>query len=434
MVHDKKATGGRDANGGESRSRNIEKKLRDTLSEKDMTQAKFAAKVRVSPNTINQIAAGKFQVAKGANERRRRLGQVESLTRLAAHLKVNIKEVLGEFGVDIDGDIESAIARARREAAAPHVIDDPTLNSVRARGDKEWIGEVRVGLLKWQPFHGDNGATFAEQYTRRLIGNLNPFLKYESSELNGIEESINRLVDRKPSDDQALDLVFGLYETPARHLLEMKFLQVPGFNVQLGAIATSFEQRDWWDVILGVREAYQPKVVVIKDEIGQLFLRGPALYPIKKIVPRPNANPVELAEFVLGLLSSEKGDVAFVAEQQKCREVLAQLQGARPARKIELVETPSDKGKVPTYEVGIAVRGDAKDWLNLLQIAQADLFRNCTDNIARLYASVLARLDAGDLQWSWRRIDDFRDSKIRPDFVKIVELLLSGKKPAIEGW
>lgn len=411
----------------------IERKIREVGS-----QAKLAEVARVSTKTINLIKAGKYtapQPDDNAPDRWRPVrGFVEAITRLAVHLGADPHKILAEYGVELgEPAISTAIDRALREAASPRLLRDCVLDAIQLRGQgapaaadipERGEGIIRVGILAWPPFHDGTDDSFGVRYMDTLIGITDPRWRWERKKKHATVQSINSGIEsllQHPSQDDSdknrrCDLVFGIFDTPYRRIIELDFLSVPGIRVPLGALVSDGSLS--WSWILGFEDKDRPKALVLKYEAGHLYMEGACRYVPKEdliFVDESKATSEtifdESARQLRDLVREQKGkrEVIFVADEQTTRKVRHRFTRQYGGGYVQLGTKEGELASPPRYDLGLAFRADAVHFKRLLENAHVNgLWAQCLPQMAQLYADLFFGTPSDEeptepqlLEWDW---------------------------------
>lgn len=391
---------------------------RETILEKALEKqrmehslAEIASSAGVSTKTLAAVRGDEvFKKINAAAGNYRKLSKlIGSLTRLSLFLGLDPYAVLKEYRIELTEPVKSAIGRVKRtEAHTEIVVPDPTLERISARAiaNEEEVTTVYVGLLAWAPFYksGEPADSFAGQYMTTLIKGLNPEWRIKFKLYKTIPEAISALVDSEPE----VDLVFGLYDTPYRRREGLEFLPVPGIKVRLGAVASKGQPKLKWFDLLDPEAAFprgqMPHVVGLGEEVGYHVMAGAAGYHEDHVRDLTYYHVPEMAaDLILEHLKyGSARRVISVIDGFTARALLNVIPkraewkvywkggSAEPIpSEIPQFEFVEPDKWTPTFEVGIAVRGDSRRFHDLLEFTtRLELFQNALPKVGRIYAQL----------------------------------------------
>lgn len=246
---------------------------------------------------------------------------------------------------------------------------------------------------------------------KRLVGSVNPDWRLEElHRYDNIEKALDDVLTSR------IDALFNVFDTHFRRLRGLSFIRLPGIGVPLAALEIPPNPISW-DTIINPRDQREHvRLVVLKGDVGQMYLRGACGYPNGNITALDRhdypAIAYDLARIFLqstndgGVYQAKK--VVFVTAGLTCSAVRETLLGpidawagrepdaakrrrlAAIARDVQLVR--EEDRLSPVYRVGLAVRADATKFYELLRDAQQDeLFQNAMVLTADEYAKLLIR-------------------------------------------
>lgn len=383
------------------------------------TKQGLARSAGVATKTLLQILNGTYPkdfepcdpkdfTGKNATCTQRQLrGAVETLTRLSKFVGLDPKSVCKAYGIHIDWkDVDRWIASASVKSAMPLAEGSPVLTRIRERA------RFAFGILAWKPFteswermSGDVPTglqesnvqqeitkTWAYRYMRGLLGAVNPhFEKGPTKVFRTIAGALDAVLTRNP--EKQCDAVFGIYDTPFRRQLGLKFIHLPGLGVPLGAVEISSPVKSipmTWNDIVHPSELQPLKALVIDDEAGHLFLKGICSYDENPSVQLRSSladSPKEIAQFCISESANRAGRrVLFIADRLTCNAVREEL------KRVGTVTSHfvGHSRLTPVYRVGIAIRADDQQWAELLESTQTEeVFRNAHQFTADAYFDLL---------------------------------------------
>lgn len=379
----------------------------------------------VSTTTLLDVLSGNYATAPDPSDaaigKKQLRGYAEALTRLAIYASLDPETTVKEYGLNPGlAVVRDAIRTVQLRQTIKRGLKDPVLEEIAKNK-----GVVRIGVLGWPPFvddHEEGKDSWAYDYCKRLIGSMNPRWQKELIPFDSTTKAIGALLATR----NRIDLCFGIYDTTYRRLSGLNFVHLPGLGVPLGAIYRAGKPELDWEQLINRRKRQGPiQVVVIREEIGHLFLKGVCDYSEEDLVVVDEGEEGRIEVFAARYVSAlvkegrETVQVAFMADALTCRRVFEVLKSSKAwldelssedsrAQCSEAAgqllflgkyESAEDRNLTPpAYRVGIAVPADATRWYELLKSAQIDdMFINAHDLTAELYAQLLMKPLAGYL-------------------------------------
>ncbi|MBI2929070.1 MAG: hypothetical protein HYY24_25685 [Verrucomicrobia bacterium] len=277
---------------------------------------------------------------------------------------------------------------------------------------------VRVGILEYPPFSvGEKGQSFFEQVAQRVVGSINPEWEIENLTPPVDAGRISHFVDELVSLPPTYDLVMGLFETLYRRGRGIDFVSLPGWKINLSAVHLCPRGTSEGDALIPRWENIcRPKgnepfhVLVIKEEAGYLFMKGPchfSAWPTHLHEQISTRSPSELAE-ALEDAAKKFGwhRVVLVADEETCRVIMHEFNSRREFEAREAKGAPEN---CPKYDLTIAFPSGNPEWRELIQAAVSrELFSNAFLVTAELYAQVMVHgcfllgRESGRIRSTWR--------------------------------
>jgi hypothetical protein len=228
------------------RSVTLAQRLEDWLAEPDNTLRKLFSEAGVSGKVVNEVREGweDHEGEGGLRSKRKTLGLAESLTRLSAYLGVPYEIPLREIGIWDDGPVTGAARKALLTTAPPVAVPDHTLERLAAERllEPAFTPRLRIGFLKVPPFHEEGRLdSFGRSYTLSLVRSVSLDWDVESRvrEYDTFPQAEKSLLSH--DGEEGLDLVFGLFDVPARREHGIQVIPLPGIRFGLGAVTDTSE-------------------------------------------------------------------------------------------------------------------------------------------------------------------------------------------------
>lgn len=329
---------------------------------------------------------------------RKRLGIVESMTRLAISLGLDPHRVLEELNISAsEAKVRKHVERAREDSASKaHHGGDYLLHAVRSR---ELVNPRRkgpiLGIVPWSPFSDGiiSGVSVAKLLARSVLGSLNP--EWDREVNITLEKSFSDAEKRLLSDDESdtPECLLGLYDLPWRRRADVEIVTLPGLRVKVGALCT--RKITWKDVLVGGDSL--PRVLVIAGDVGDKLITGPADYPEGRIIkPRLETNdrPTICRRIQTECKQVRQNDLLFVADGPLVSDVFQHLEqtGIKDQLKKDGIEVQKIGGTAwaPSYRFGFALRRDSPRSRDLIQEAiDQDLIGRLLPRTAYLYLKLV---------------------------------------------
>lgn len=339
--------------------------------------------------------------------KRKRLGVVSSMTRLATSLKLPPGDVLQELGIDVsDAAVQRQMARARKEFLQRNLEEDeedPVMRAISAReiaSSRSTFGPGPiVGVVQWKPFSAEDAGrgSVAKLLARSILGSLNPAWDREANirPEKSFMDAERRLLS---NDSDKPDCLIGLYDLPWRRRQGVDVVALPGLYVALGGLST---RPLGWREILASRDDTLPHALVVEGDIGDRLLSGPVDYPGGRLItPRLKTREIsKVAERIQRELSNPPPNgLLFVADGPLVSEVRELLDDS-------VVTEIEDPEWAPVVPFGFAVRHEAGRFKELIKEALSeDLLGRAFPRTVHLYFALLRndrackiRLDLAEL-------------------------------------
>ncbi len=200
-------------------------------------------------------------------------GYVVSLCRVAKYVDASIDDVLREY----DFDPEAQVVKNAVATLTPPLEGVPLATTGPLSEDGV---TVRAGLLTWSPVipsetNSAEDESFGGKYVTSLLTALNPALdiRFRFEDVVGV--GINSLCSEPPD----LDLLVGVCDTAYRRLRGIHFINLPGLGIPISGLACGTTEFSWEDFV-GLQDqsrlhsGTKKSFVTVKDEVGDLFIRG----------------------------------------------------------------------------------------------------------------------------------------------------------------
>ena len=370
-----------------------------------ITLHRLAKEAGVAPVSVLNIRDDKFHLKAGESDKGI-AGKASTLTRLTLHVnewltangfpELRLKTVLAEYDIDAKApDVGRTISNVRSQAGEHRHTNDPVLRQIALRQNK-----VNIGILKWSPFFRDADpspdASWAGDYSRRLVGSINP-TAWEISKLQAISD-IDAAVSAVGSGSSSLDAIYGVYDTPDKRLKGLRFVTLPGIAMPLSFVSVG-DSVDWIQ-INRPDEEFKDKMraIVLKGEVGDLFLLGPCQYPPSKLERFKSLDLQEMVRVYFGMISRRpNAPIFFCADRSMCRDFVEMASTVAVTddtvlKALKDLRISEPNPIAPKYRLGMAVRADAQVWLELLHYSQdSELFCNAVYLTADRYVELLTR-------------------------------------------
>jgi hypothetical protein len=390
------------------------------IKENPLNRQQLATAAGVSTKTLQRIVQNDVpELSKSSNQKEIR-AWIRAWVRLAKYFRKDAETWIKSMDIPWDVQMERLAMSSRPTSVGSRLPPfDVVLDSIRRSANSEKEQAVRVRLVAYPPFHEEGTNSFYARFTDELVGSINPLWRVEFQTFFRIEETINALL----SNTDECHLVVGLFDTRPRRLRGVDFVNIPGWRVPLGGIywkKPKGPSPTWHEVKDAAYAEKNFRVMVVEGEAGHHFLRGDCRYPDAIIEPVPRLDIRQIAgEFwqLAELFRTSSRTQIFVADENLCRAIWTEMKRSKPGASLGVVRAcPDASGQPPTYKIGLAVRADARTWLQMLEIARDEtMFGTRLANTAALYAEVilkgltLLRLEddssKGSLRPSWHPVN-----------------------------
>ena len=443
--------------------------LREALARKG-TQAIVAKETGVSTKTLSPLLEGRLPDSRDSEGRlvtkitpQRIRGVVPAIVRLLHHADVptlHLADLLAAYGIpDDDYSSWQVVQRAERAAGRPAGIDDVVTRAIYERETQD----IRLGAIAWPPFLGtdDIDGSPAFRFLVSLFGSIYPMHHFVPKPFRSLRKANDALVTLP----MKADVVFGVYQLPARAAAGLRFIPLPGITVALGALKPQGYKCSWSD-IQGLTGHDRPFFVVSEEEAGEIFLQGVCRRTLatpqsaETMYREPHADAEELAMRLVSLrVQRPSQPIGLLIESMTCKEVLRvlntdrekilqRLQAKHPALRadspqfdFEPVESHPDL--TPRYPLGIAIRGDAERLQELISLAlDIEVFGTGVGRTAMWYLDLFQQVypDPPDSPTAWRQRDgihldlDLFKSDPKLKRLKAAMEALAAEQPRLKNW
>ena len=379
-----------------------------------------AREAGVAFRTLKKVIEGSFELVNNEPVQPQNLsprtirGYVVSLYRLSSYVGTSVDEVLRDYGFDPDMPaVKNALATLSPKPQGAPPVTNYAVVTESAR--------LRVGLLTWSPLVPSLPVSawqepsagldsFGRRYLTSLLTALNPEVGIKSSPVHKVGIGIDSL-----SESAQLDLLVGVCETVYRRQRGIHFINLPGLGIPISGLACGVTEFTWEEFVnLQDRSPSDANTsfVTVRDEVGDLFIRGHESLTTYKLIRLDDIDAKELSIALLKRAYYAKGTAILVADAFTVNKTLKEirallvddecLSGLANKADIPVKEIRDLAKRVcriqstewPLYPLSIAVReGLGKSASVLKQCQRDELFGNRVTLAAKLYLQLLEEED-----------------------------------------
>jgi transcriptional regulator with XRE-family HTH domain len=265
--------------------------------------------------------------------------------------------------------------------------------------------QIPVAFLYSGALSAKGKASFYGRFVQRLFSTINPRLRPTGFDVfDSVRELIRALA--APTKD-APRLVVGLFDRVGRARHPVRFLPVPGWQIQLACLVEAGVPFKWQDVMLGPRSGYKMRALTVAHDAWDEFLRGSwdeDAIERGVILPYPKYDIGRIAAELDARFSKERssphlGTTVFVTDQLTAVEVQSALENIYGRRVVDLAA--GGEPAVPRYQLSMAVRSNDDDWWTVLSnTIHRELFSTAGVLTAEVYANYIVSVLAMTLPTS----------------------------------
>jgi hypothetical protein len=238
--------------------------------------------------------------------------------------------------------------------------------------------------------------TFYKEYCRLLLRSISPSL--EMQEVPGQPKSFTWMYDELLKPEPAYRILVGPWKITAREASDLRFVPIPGWAHRLALLAPEGTKitRDDVFAFAGRRQNRQMRLMVIRREAGDLFLRGLAGLEGSNTLRRVEDHDLYAVarEFAV-MLDDRPEHSALVIGEYEARTVIRILREVHGREVEDLADRPGARS--PRWPVSLAVAASDVQFAALLRKATKELIRSVPDLAAGVYADYIAALVAESL-------------------------------------
>lgn len=317
--------------------------------------------------------------------KRKLKGFVQSVVKLSAHAKLEPNDVLSHYKLPVNQQTITEWVRM-------------TLDSIEQSEIQPSIADLRIGLFSWEP-HCESekpiSQTWIARYADRLFGAIDPGIKIHYEKIANLADGISRIVSNDRSNDEYLDVLGGIFETPDRIFDGMQFVPFPGIHMRLGLIYPAEANVSWAALQCAPLKSI-PKLrpVAVKSDAGCAFLLGPCNYSAAFVT---QIEDFAVADITKALLDLNAGYLN--GSRRECHPLVLEMHTAQQVMLNIKKKTGKDLFRIaehihaPSYPLGFAVSShcDKISSAMLTHCQEFDLFKNTPVLTAINYLQLMCR-------------------------------------------